>query len=91
MQTNLIGQIRSALQQRGAHVVKLSGKSAPRGGVPDLQASYQGHSYALVVSTSPTASKSHQRRLQRMRDAGGVGAVVTSVEDAIEVVCGTDI
>lgn len=60
-------------------------------GLPDILGCYQGKFYALEVKLPGkihTLSRRQDYVLKRIRDAGGVSGVVTSVNDALTLVFG---
>lgn len=68
------------LEGAGAYVVKVI--KANKAGVPDLICSYCGKFYAFEVKTETgRTSKLQEYHLAKVNDAGGVGAIVRSVED----------
>lgn len=91
-ETTLTRSIRRALEDRGAHVIKVSG-GAENAGAPDLvvmaRRSKWGYALAIgleVKTAKGKVSKLQEHNLQRIRAAGGIAEVVRSVEEALEVV-----
>ena len=73
------------LKDLGAWCLKVHGSPYQRAGVPDLLCCHKGRFYAFEVKRPgerPTPLQSHE--LQQVQTAGGVSAVVTSVEDVQE-------
>jgi len=89
-------KIKAAVKEKwpGAYVVKYHGSDASEAGTPDLLMCVQGYFIALEVKApQPGESLEHARgradklqlyRIEQIKKAGGHGAVVCSVEEAIE-------
>ena len=81
--------ILKALEARGAYVVKQHGSMYAKAGVPDLLVCVHSTFYALEVKQpGKYATAVQTRNLAQITRAGGVSAVVRSVEEAMEVVYG---
>jgi hypothetical protein len=75
-------RIIAALRKRGAYVAKFSAGDV---GTPDLLVCYEGTFFGMEVKQPkryPTKIQRH--RMEQIKEAGGVGIVVRSVEDAME-------
>ena len=75
-------RIIAALRKRGAYVAKFSAGDV---GTPDLLVCYEGRFFGMEVKPPkryPTKIQGH--RMGQIKEAGGVGVVVRSVEDAME-------
>jgi Holliday junction resolvase len=84
----IVEAIKKALTKRGAWVIKTHG-SPHLAGVPDLLVCYNGHFVALEVKqphTRDTVTRRQQHFLDAIEAAGGFGRVVTSVEEALDVI-----
>jgi len=73
--------IMAALRERGVYVFHALAADA---GTPDLIACHAGQFYGLECKTDKgRVSKIQQHRLSQIEAAGGVAAVVRSVDDAL--------
>jgi hypothetical protein len=84
----IVAAIKAALTERGAWVVKTHG-SPHLAGIPDLLVCYMGRFIALEVKrpeTRGTVTRRQQHFLDEIEKAGGWSAVVTSVEEALDVI-----
>lgn len=102
-ETRLTHRIKDAIRWRypDAWVFKVSGNPMQRGGVPDLLVCLSGHLVGLEVKCQqPGETREHARgratvrqrvELAALERAGGRGAVVTSVEEALEVLAQTQV
>ena len=80
----IVNKIKAALKSRGAYVIKTHGSPASAG-VADLLVCYEGKFIALEVKrpeTRGTVTPRQQAHLDAVAAAGGISAVVTSVEEA---------
>ena len=78
-------KIRKAMENRGAFTMKLHG-SPMSAGYPDIIACYRGRFLGLEVkkpNTRHTVTPRQRHFLDAIAAAGGVTAVVTSVEEAM--------
>ena len=94
-ETILVGQIRRAVQRvhPTALIVKVAGGPYQSAGLPDLLVILDGRAYGLEVKKQRQGeSEQHARGratlrqesvLDKIRAAGGVAAVVLSVEEAL--------
>lgn len=70
------------LENRGAYVINIQGGGAGRTGIPDIHATYRGHSLWLEVKAPDgRLSPKQAYELRRILAAGGIAAVVRSVND----------
>ena len=84
---SLTALIVRALREKGAWVLKVHGGGWSRRGIPDLLVCHRGRFVALEVkagSRSATPLQTHE--LRQIGAAGGKGAVVRSVTEAIAIV-----
>jgi hypothetical protein len=83
-EAKLVRSIQDFLYGRGAAVFKIHGGDNPfqAAGIPDLLACYEGRFYGFEVKVPPNKPSALQLAvLREIREAGGVGAIVTSVAD----------
>lgn len=76
-------------QSYGAFPIKIHGGPYQQAGIPDILVCINGNFLGLEVKVPArknNVTKLQEKTLQDIRDAGGVAAVVTSVEEAIEVI-----
>ena len=69
---------------------KNHGTAFGRRGIPDLTGCYRGRMFGLEVKRpgrKHEVSKLQELELQRIANAGGLAAVVESVDDAMAVLC----
>jgi Holliday junction resolvase len=81
---DIVNRIKVHMTKRGAWVIKTHG-SPHLAGIPDILACYEGRFMALEVKrpeTRNTVTERQARFLQDITEAGGITAVVTSVEEA---------
>lgn len=75
-------QIKKYLKNIGAYVVKYHGETYSTAGVPDLIVCYKGRFIALEVKNEKgKTTKLQDAHLQQIKEAGGISAVVRSVEE----------
>jgi Holliday junction resolvase len=78
------GRIIKYLESVGAYCVKVV--QATKAGVPDILCCHQGRFYGFEVKTATgRVSKLQEYNIERIREAGGGGGVVRSVEDVKEI------
>lgn len=80
------GRIIRHLEARGAYVINIQGGGAGRAGIPDLHATYRGHSIWLEVKNhtgKPTPRQTYE--LDRIRAAGGHAHIVRTVDEAAHI------
>jgi len=86
----VIRAIKDELTKRGAWVYKTHGSAYSMRGAPDILACYpDGRFVALEVKQPGRRSRAtplQKYHLRKIREAGGVGAVVTSVEEALDAI-----
>lgn len=87
---SIVDAITKYLRIKGAYVVKQHGSQYGRAGVPDLLVCYKGKFYGLEVKKpiGGVTSKLQLIELMRIKEAGGVAQVVTSVEDVRGIIDG---
>jgi hypothetical protein len=79
-------KIRKALEAEGAYVFKVHGGRFSAG-IPDLVGCMDGQFFGFEVKLpgrTNTVTKLQQANLTRIEEAGGVAAVVTTVDEALE-------
>jgi len=86
-EADLVRKIKRALEERfrGSYWLKIPG-TRYLAGVPDLIGCVEGRFVALEVKrpdTSYGVTERQEANIKRIRDAEGIAAVVTSVEEAI--------
>lgn len=89
----IVKKIRTHLTERGAASFKIQGDgdSYQEAGLPDIFACYRGMFLGLEVKTeSGKPSPIQLAVLKRIRDAGGVAAVVRSVADVERILASLD-
>ncbi len=86
-ETMLVRAIVEALRDRGCYVRKIHGGPMQHAGLPDLYVLFAGRSIWLEVKQpSGHTSKLQEIEIQRLRRAGAVACVVTSVREAITAI-----
>jgi hypothetical protein len=71
----------------GCWHTKVHGGPMSDAGVPDIVGVYRGRGFALEVKAPGRyASAAQRRELERVEAAGGIAAVVRSVEDAVRAI-----
>lgn len=86
-ETALTKRIERYLKLRGAYWVKQHGSARGRRGVPDLACTFRGISVWFEVKNpggTGRLSKQQELEIAKIRKAGGLVAVVESVEDVAE-------
>lgn len=89
----LVAKIRSYLERRNVFVFKVHGGDNPfqEVGIPDLLCCHRGMFLALEVKQpGEEPSKKQDHVLRRIEAAGGITAVVDSVEDVIRALTKVD-
>lgn len=87
-ESRLVGKIQDALKGRGCWVVKTHGSLMQVSGLPDLLACYRGQFLGLEVKLPETQEDTSPRQefvMSQIQTAGGIVAVVTSLEQALQV------
>lgn len=94
-ETALVGKIRTAVKRKfpDAMIVKIHGGPYQTAGLPDLMVIVNGRAYGFEVKKQRLgesaehaygrATLPQQKRLADLRRAGGIGAVVLSVEEVL--------
>jgi hypothetical protein len=94
-ETALVGKIRTAVKRKfpDAMIVKIHGGPYQTAGLPDLVVIVNGRAYGFEVKKQRLgesaehaygrATLPQQKRLADLRRAGGIGAVVLSVEEVL--------
>lgn len=83
----IVKKIVAAIKRRGAYVIKTHGSPA-LAGVPDLLVCYKGFFVALEVKTPKTQNNLSPRQrhsIAMISEAGGVAAVVWTVDQATQL------
>ena len=89
LESSIQSRIVAALRKRGAYVAKFSAGDV---GTPDLLICYEGRFFGMEVKQPkryPTKIQRH--RLEQITLAGGVGIVVRSVDDAMDILDSTEV
>lgn len=83
---SIVDAITKYLRAKGAYVVKQHGSQYGRAGVPDLLVCYEGRFYGFEVKkpVGGVVSKLQLIEIDRIKAAGGIAAVVTSVQQVKE-------
>lgn len=88
-ESRLVNQIKSTLKMRhGGFWIKVHGGMYQQNGIPDLLGCVRGHYVALEVKVPERAdrvTKLQEQTIREIEDAGGVARVVTSIEEAEQV------
>lgn len=85
----LTDKIIAALRKEGAFAVKIHGGTFQSRGLSDIVSCLDGFFISLEVKVpgkEKTVSDLQRKKLWQIYDAGGVGMMVTSVEEALRVV-----
>jgi hypothetical protein len=85
----LTDKIIKALRSEGAFVQKIHGGTFQARGLPDVILCYRSHFIGLEVKVpgkEKTVSLLQRKKLWDIYNAGGVGYMVTSVEEALSVI-----
>jgi hypothetical protein len=94
-ETLLVGKIRTAVKRKfpDAMIVKIHGGPYQTAGLPDLLVILDGRAYGLEVKKQrlgesaeharDRATLPQRKRLAELRSAGGIGAVVLSVDEVL--------
>ena len=88
-ETRLVGKILKELRKHGGFWFKVHGSAYQASGIPDIIGCYQGRFIGMEVKLPETASDASLRQrlmLKRIASAGGIPRIVTSTQDALEVV-----
>ncbi len=100
-ETALVGAIGKAIKKQypTAFVMKTHGGPMQEPGIPDLLCCIEGLFIGLEVKhQKPRESEEHARdratplqriKIQRINEAGGIGAIVLTPEEALEVIATT--
>lgn len=92
-ETKLTTEILKSLKKYGGFWVKIHGSAYQTSGLPDIVGCYRGQFIAIEVKMpgkAEDASLRQRHMLKRIRSAGGVPRIVTSTEEALEVVRSAD-
>lgn len=85
----IVASILSALRARGAWCVKIHGGMYQSAGIPDIIGVSDGRFFGLEVKRpGGKATQLQLLTIRRIREAGGIGAVVTSIDEAMGEVYG---
>lgn len=85
-ESTITNAIMKRLRSLGFYVLKIHGGPYQQVGVPDLLAVKDGHAFFFEVKQpgkSPTLRQEEEMR--RLKDAGAVVGVVTSVDEALDL------
>jgi len=88
-ESSLVSRILKALKGRGGYWFKVHGHPGQTRGLPDIIGVYQGRFVGLEVKVSHRKNRVTELQrytLEQIRKAGGVGEVVTSVQEALDVI-----
>lgn len=93
LESRIVTKIIKYLREQGGWWQKIHGGVYQASGIPDIIGCYKGRFYGIEVKTPKMYAKPdhhltklQQLALQRIREAGGVGVVVCSVEQVKEIV-----
>ena len=92
-ESNLARSILRALQQRGGFWFKVHGHPGQRRGIPDIIGCYKGRFIGLelkVPDRRGRVTELQKQVLEEISQAGGIGQVVTSKEEALQVLDDVD-
>jgi Holliday junction resolvase len=87
-EADLSKKIARALRDRGAWAVKTHGDPRQRRGLPDIIGCYRSIFFGLEVKRpgrESTLTPLQNATLEDIRSAGGVGRMITSVEQALQL------
>lgn len=87
-ESNLTRGILKVLQQKGGFWFKVHGHPGQRRGIPDIIGCYKGKFVGLEIKIPGRQNKTtalQKQVLGQITQAGGVGKVVTSKKEALEV------
>jgi Holliday junction resolvase len=89
-ESKLSRRIAAALTEQGAFAFKIHGSAYMMAGLPDIICCFQGRFYSFETKMPKTGKTSAIQTFihQKIRDAGGVAEVVTSVDEALKVLHG---
>lgn len=89
-ESKLVNRIKSVLKvKHGCFVIKIHGGPYQQAGIPDLVGSYKGTFFGLEVKMPDkldTVTKLQQTTIQEIRDSGAYAEVISSVEEAEEMI-----
>lgn len=88
-ESSLVRRILKALKGRGGYWFKVHGHPGQTRGLPDIIGVYQGRFVGLEVKVPHRKDRVTELQaytLEQIRQAGGVGEVVTSVQDALDII-----
>jgi len=92
-EAKLVKKIQSYIRRKGGWCVKIHGGDNPfqQVGIPDLLCCYRGRFFALEVKVpGGKVSRLQYQTLRGIREAGGVGAVVSSITEVKRLLEGPD-
>ena len=70
------------LRTSGAYVFKVVGSAMQQRGTPDCLVCYRGRLIGIELKVpGKVTSKLQEVELQKIRDAGGIGVVITNMDD----------
>ena len=87
-ESSLTRSILKALQRRGGFWFKVHGHPGQRRGIPDIIGCYKGRFIGLelkVPDRRDRVTELQRQVLEEISQAGGIGQVVTSKEEALRV------
>ena len=84
-EATLQAHIIKGYEARGAYVAKIHQTGRGRRGIPDVLACYRGYYVALEIKATTPVSDHQRRELHAIMGAGGIAAVVRSIEAAIGI------
>lgn len=87
-ESNLSRSILKALHRRGGFWFKVHGHPGQRRGIPDIIGCYKGRFIGLelkVPGRRDRVTELQKQVLEEVSKAGGIGQVVTSKEEALQV------
>ncbi|MCK9444985.1 MAG: VRR-NUC domain-containing protein [Tissierellaceae bacterium] len=87
-ESNLQTKIRKALESKGAWAVKFHGSPFTKKGTPDLLVCYRGLFIGMEVKLpgkEGTLTELQSYQIRKIKEAGGISLVITSVSQALKV------
>ena len=85
LESKLTSNIIKRMRERGAMAEKIHGGPHQSRGLPDIIACYRGHMIGFEVKVpgrEGTMTNLQRSKLRRIRAAGGVAAMIVSVQEA---------
>lgn len=87
----LVAKIKTYLKSKGAYVEKIWGGGFQSAGIPDLIACYKGRFLGIEVKVGSNGPSEIQlAKIALIKKAGGIGIVVWSLQEVIDVIDALD-